>query len=608
MKAAPALKAEGSDEYRLSFHNICTPAAFSAMKSICATVFASSLWTALAVLNVKQGLVQATECGRADVVIVGAGFSGLAAAKELKAKGVNFRIVESTSRVGGRVSSVQPADFGGLWVEEGANWVYKFDGNPIYDMALERGLKMTLNNGRDAKLFEFDGSNVVSIRVRYNELGSISPSCALLTCSYVVVQAKKAKRLNMDSPNQRWTDMDRAIRCLGRESEGLYEDEPIPDEGAIKVLGRNCSWIAASGVDRAIQWNYLDYEFTMKDTSLYNFPYSEFLLGRAQEYFVGEQNGGYESLAVGFATDEGLLPSYIDFNKRVANINYDYAGNPNYKVKIDITGSTCTHYLAKYVILTVPVGVLEHQLITFQPPLYTEDVPQTMGQYTKIFYKFNFRVGPKYKNEFLFALLEGSTTGDNDERCMHWQNMDAKRNNIRGGTSTDYLPNSHIWMCTLTTQAFNKILATGDGQHLSADQLDTLLNPLRQIFHEQSITRSDYKTFYPDLNLRDDFGRGAFSDWKIGTTVRQFYEFYGGGGLIEPCEHNGCDSSRKWRLHISGTGSCLEEFEFIHGAYFAGQRSALNVLAEMGQAVDIEGFTSCEDWGDYELPPAVVRK
>jgi monoamine oxidase len=121
------------------------------------------LWSGLAWWNPTQsiGLAHASLCGSTDVLIVGAGFSGLSAAKELKARNVEFRIIESTNRIGGRVSSVQPPNFDGLWVEEGANWM--FPGTPNYDYAKKRGLKMTGNNMFDAQMFEYnDGSNSVS--------------------------------------------------------------------------------------------------------------------------------------------------------------------------------------------------------------------------------------------------------------------------------------------------------------------------------------------------------------------------------------------------------------------------------------------------------------
>jgi Flavin containing amine oxidoreductase len=404
----------------------------------------------------------------------------------------------------------------------------------------------------------------------------------------------------MDNPNQRSVDIDRAFECVGVVSELLYaEVDPLFDEGVIKVLREDCGWKLSSNVDYAIQWNNIDYEYTGKDTSLYNFPEADYVNGPTNLYVI-DQRGGYSSLATSFATDYGIL-SYIDFNRKVTKIDYSYAGDANYKVKVDVNSTSCTHYLAKYVILTVPVGVVANNLIEFQPPLFTKDNPMKMGLYIKIHYKFNFRVGQKYKPEFLWSLLQGSTSGDNDENCITWQNMDAKRNNKRGGTDTTYYPGSNVWICLLTTEAFNKILAAGDGKRLSAAQIDRLVNPLRQIFPERPILPTDYKSYYPDWNLREHAGFGSYSDFQIGYNLRQYFAFYG-GGPIEPCEHNGCDANRKWRLHFSGAASCFFAFEYVHGAYYSGQRSAKYVLAEMGKPVDTN-FLACDDLEGYVLPP-----
>ncbi len=47
-----------------------------------------------------------------DVVIIGAGMSGVAAARKLKDKKLNYVILESTDRVGGRIFSKTLPDIG----------------------------------------------------------------------------------------------------------------------------------------------------------------------------------------------------------------------------------------------------------------------------------------------------------------------------------------------------------------------------------------------------------------------------------------------------------------------------------------------------------------
>ena len=57
---------------------------------------------------------------RADVVVVGAGFAGLAVARELTAKGTSVTVLEARDRIGGRTWTAErlgrPLDLGGTWV------------------------------------------------------------------------------------------------------------------------------------------------------------------------------------------------------------------------------------------------------------------------------------------------------------------------------------------------------------------------------------------------------------------------------------------------------------------------------------------------------------
>lgn len=79
------------------------------------------------------------------VIIIGAGFAGLAAAKKLKEQGIDVTIVEARSRVGGRVFSHQPATAKDAVIELGAEWV----GNSherVIDLCNELGLTLVNNS------------------------------------------------------------------------------------------------------------------------------------------------------------------------------------------------------------------------------------------------------------------------------------------------------------------------------------------------------------------------------------------------------------------------------------------------------------------------------
>jgi monoamine oxidase len=59
---------------------------------------------------------------RVEVIIIGAGFAGLAAASELLRAGLEFVIIEARDRLGGRAFTVKPDDK--LVVELGAEFIH----------------------------------------------------------------------------------------------------------------------------------------------------------------------------------------------------------------------------------------------------------------------------------------------------------------------------------------------------------------------------------------------------------------------------------------------------------------------------------------------------
>ncbi|MBE2278696.1 MAG: FAD-dependent oxidoreductase, partial [Rhodobacteraceae bacterium] len=72
-----------------------------------------------------------------DVVIVGAGTAGLAAAKALGRAGLTFRVVEAMARIGGRAWT-SSSDFG-LPFDIGCAWIHAADRNPFFPEAQAAG-------------------------------------------------------------------------------------------------------------------------------------------------------------------------------------------------------------------------------------------------------------------------------------------------------------------------------------------------------------------------------------------------------------------------------------------------------------------------------------
>lgn len=72
-----------------------------------------------------------------DVVIVGAGAAGLAAAKALRAAGLTFRVLEAMGRIGGRAWTTA-SDFG-VPFDIGCAWLHAADRNPFFPEAQAAG-------------------------------------------------------------------------------------------------------------------------------------------------------------------------------------------------------------------------------------------------------------------------------------------------------------------------------------------------------------------------------------------------------------------------------------------------------------------------------------
>ncbi len=248
------------------------------------------------------------EANGKTVVIVGAGISGLIAAKKLKEKGFNVIVLEAQDKVGGRLRTNRTL---GVAFDEGASWIHGIDKNPITALAQEAGMSTfeTLDESRKS----YDIGGVLRSATSYD-----------------------------DAEEELYTILN-TMMSSGSANESFESvfNKLYPDKANDRL------------------WKFLLSTYVTFDTGDLN-KLSSLL------YNEGEEYGGIEKISTnGYDTIANLLAKELNvqLNQRVSNVDYS-----NAKIKITHNG-TITE--ADYALVTVPLGVLKSGNISFVPALPT---------------------------------------------------------------------------------------------------------------------------------------------------------------------------------------------------------------------------------------------
>ena len=240
------------------------------------------------------------------VIVVGAGISGLAAAKKLKDNGFNVIVLEAQSKVGGRLKTNRSL---GVAFDEGASWIHGTAGNPIASLAQQAGMNTAFTD--DESILAYD-------------LGGVLHSDSNFS----------------DTEDKFYT----VLETLKNNGSSTKSFETVFNE----LYPTFCN-------DRL--WKFFLSTYLTFDTGDLNMLSS--LL-----YNEGEEFGGEERISVnGYDT----IPSYlaiglnVQLNQKVTKIDYS-----NTKILVSHNGTVTE---ADYVLVTVPLGVLKANKIDFVPSL-----------------------------------------------------------------------------------------------------------------------------------------------------------------------------------------------------------------------------------------------
>ena len=240
------------------------------------------------------------------VIVVGAGISGLAAAKKLKDNGFNVIVLEAQSKVGGRLKTNRSL---GVAFDEGASWIHGTAGNPITSLAQQAGMNTAFTD--DESILAYDIGGVLHSDSNFS-----------------------------DTEDKFYT----VLETLKNNGSSTKSFETVFNE----LYPTFCN-------DRL--WKFFLSTYLTFDTGDLNMLSS--LL-----YNEGEEFGGEERISVnGYDT----IPSYlaiglnVQLNQKVTKIDYS-----NTKILVSHNGTVTE---ADYVLVTVPLGVLKANKIDFVPSL-----------------------------------------------------------------------------------------------------------------------------------------------------------------------------------------------------------------------------------------------
>lgn len=284
-----------------------------------------------------------------DVIIIGGGVAGLAAARLLQSKGAGVLILEARDRMGGRVWT--DLSLPGVALDLGASWIEGIKSNPMAWLARSFNLRTLPTDWDNKALYNLEGSRLSQ------------PEIARIETNY--------------------QGLLRQVERFRDQLEDEDEDDISLQEGFDRVLAtRSLTNSERSALDYSISTEIEhDYGADVSELSLFRWDQDEGF-GGASVLFPG----GYGQIVSRLA--RGLD---IRLNQSVRHIEYNNQG-----VRITTDHHT---FEAQRAIVTLPLGVLKRGMVRFSPALPERKLNAMrrlgMGLLNKLYLRFPRIFWPK---------------------------------------------------------------------------------------------------------------------------------------------------------------------------------------------------------------------
>ncbi|KAJ3499699.1 hypothetical protein NLG97_g150 [Lecanicillium saksenae] len=453
-------------------------------------------------------------CTKTTVAILGGGMSGVAAAQALTNNSItDFMILEYNDKIGGRAlhTNFGKQEDGSPYVLElGANWIQGLGRpggpeNPIWTLAKKHGLKNTFSN--------------YSSILTYNETGAVD---------------------YMDLLDKYSEAYEKAAAKAGRLLAENLQDQTARAGLALAGWNPKHSDMAA----QAVEWWSWDWEDAAPPEQ------SSLIFGAAGSNLTFNQFSDENNLVIDPRGYNYIIQQEastflkegdprLRLNNRVTNITYSDDG-----VTVYSDDGSCVS--AAYAICTFSVGVLQNDVVAFEPelPQWKQTAIQkfTMGTYTKIFLQFNETFWPTDTQYFLYA-------------------SPTKRGYypVFQSLSTEgFMPGSNIIFVTVVADESYRV-----EQQTDEETQAEVMEVLRQMY--PNVTIPEPTAFMYPRWTKTPWAYGSYSNWPVGTTLEMHQNLRANAG----------------RLWFAGEATSAEYFGFLHGAWFEGREAGYQIASIM---------------------------
>ncbi|WP_075883423.1 flavin monoamine oxidase family protein [Candidatus Protochlamydia sp. W-9] len=350
-----------------------------------------------------------------EVIVIGAGISGLTAAMELKKSGMKVLVIEAAERIGGRLWTVNTW---GTNLELGASWIHGIENNPVFDIVrdLREPIQPTIYNAKkpNCKLESislYDSKGRKLSKSQFNEIKKLSLEFGIYI-DKIESQNNPTKMSILDA----FENFCKDSQIIGERKEQLYQ--------LSRILYSN------------------EYGAELKDIAILEYDYINEM----------EALGTNAIMACGYnlVTSKMAIDLPIELNCKVNQIIYDDKGVRCLTNK----GS----FVSQYAVVTVPLGVLKNKDITFNPCLPKEKIDAIdtlqMGLLNKVYLFFPYTFWDR--SEWI-VLLPSDESADMQFDIMNSQRY-FKQPVLLGFVSGDYAKKLEAWSDEEIVDSYMKVL------------------------------------------------------------------------------------------------------------------------------------------------------